>query len=57
MHALVLDAPAPVSTRPLVRRELPEPLPGPDEVVVRVGVAWISAPAQAAVLGVPGGSA
>jgi alcohol dehydrogenase, propanol-preferring len=41
MHALVLDAPAPVATRPLVARELPEPTPGPDEVVVRVAACGV----------------
>jgi len=36
MLAAVLDAPAPVERRPLVVREIPEPRPGPDDVIVRV---------------------
>lgn len=36
MRALRLDAPAPVGERPLRLVEVPEPVPGPDEVLVHV---------------------
>lgn len=36
MQALVLKTPAPVETNPLVRSDVPVPVPGPGEVLVRV---------------------
>jgi propanol-preferring alcohol dehydrogenase len=36
MRAMILPGPAPMSSRPLRRAELPDPLPGPGEVRVRV---------------------
>ncbi|MFP5218409.1 MAG: zinc-dependent alcohol dehydrogenase family protein [Actinomycetes bacterium] len=38
MRAWVVDAPAPLSARPLRRADLPEPEPGPGQVLVRVHV-------------------
>ena len=38
MRAMVLEKPAPVATRPLAMREIPDPVPGPGEVLVRVSV-------------------
>lgn len=36
MQAMVLEFPGPIASNPLVRQELPPPLPGPGEVVVKV---------------------
>lgn len=36
MHAMVLEFPGPISTSPLLFQELPPPLPGPGEIVVKV---------------------
>ena len=36
MQAMVLHQPAPVDRRPLVAREIPDPEPGDDEIVVRI---------------------
>jgi propanol-preferring alcohol dehydrogenase len=33
---MVLDSQAPIGTRPLVLRELPDPVPGPGEILVRI---------------------
>ncbi len=41
MRAMVLDAPCPVAQRPLRLVELPNPIPGPDEIVVRVSVCGV----------------
>ncbi len=36
MHACVLKSPAPVETGPLEWKEVADPEPGPDEVLIRV---------------------
>ncbi|HLY20514.1 MAG TPA: zinc-dependent alcohol dehydrogenase family protein [Bryobacteraceae bacterium] len=36
MKACLLDSPAPIDTHPLAFREVPVPVPGPDEVLLRV---------------------
>ena len=41
MKACVLPAPAPVETRPLEWREVPEPEPKPGEVLIKVGVCGV----------------
>jgi len=41
MKACLLDAPAPIETRPLRCAEIPKPVPGPDELLVRVACCGI----------------
>jgi len=38
MRAWLLESPAPLETRPLRRVDLPDPVPGPDEILIRVEV-------------------
>ncbi len=41
MKAFILEDPAPVETRPLRRKEIADPVPGPNEVLVRVAACGI----------------
>ena len=41
MHALVVERPAPVVERPLRQIELPDPLPGPGELLLRVAACGV----------------
>jgi len=41
MHALVLDRPAPIVEEPLRLAELPDPVPGPGELVLRVAASAV----------------
>ena len=41
MRACVLQEPAPVSTRPLIFRDVPRPEPGPGEVLIAVDACGI----------------
>jgi alcohol dehydrogenase, propanol-preferring len=41
MRAMVLEQPAPIATNPLVPRDVPDPVPGPGELLLRVSVCGI----------------